>query len=277
MQCKVQGHPSPKIEWHKDDERINQDIRIKMLREGEFCILSIKDTKAQDSGVYMCVAFNDFGSEATSTELVIEDILIEPKFEEKMKNIDICEGEDAIMKVKVKATPTPAIQWYKEGKEISNSGQFTLKSNEVEGIYSLLVRNCNTKDAGRYTCLARNEAGETKCTARLDIKPSLSAPVFDGGEQEVPIVVEEGRTLKLEVSVKGKPIPKLKWYKDGRLLLNTSHLSIGSTGAQSSLGISRVAQKDAGVYKCAASSTSGTSFKLFNVTIPGMKMTPLLS
>lgn len=271
MECKVKGHPAPKIEWHKDDEKINQDGRIKTQRDGEFCVLSIKDTRPRDSGVYMCVAFNDFGSEATSAELEVQQAASEPRFEEKLKSVDVSEGKEAIMKVKLKGTPAPTLEWFKDGKELITGERITIESNLSDGIYSLIIQDCDIKDAGRYLCSAKNEAGETKCSARLDVKPSATGPVFDGGDREVPIAVEEGGTLKLEVNVKCKLAPKVKWYKDGRLLLSSSRLFMRGTGGEYSLEISRVVTKDAGVYKCMASSAGGSSFKLFNVTIPGKR------
>lgn len=271
MECKVQGHPAPKIEWHKDDEKINQDSRMKMQRDGEFCVLSIKEARPRDSGVYMCVAFNEFGSEATSAELEVQQPATEPRFEEKLQSVDVTEGKDAVMKVKVKGTPAPTLEWFKDGKELVTSERVTIKSNLSDGIYSLIIQDCDTKDAGRYSCSAENDAGETKCSARLDVKPSSTGPVFDGGDREVPIAVDEGGTLKLVVNIKGKPAPKVKWYKDGRLLLSSSRLFIRGTGGEYSLEISSVVTKDAGVYKCVASCAGESSFKLFNVAIPGKK------
>lgn len=269
MECKLQGQPSPKIEWHKDDEKLNLGGRIKADQEGQYCVLSIKDTRPQDSGMYMCVAFNDFGSEATSAELEVQSIPIEPVFEEKLKNTEVLEGKEATFTVKVNSDSSPTINWYKDNKDIASSGRYMLTSIVDDGIYSLVIRNCEVKDAGRYTCIAKNNAGETKCNGRLEVKPSVTMPIFESGDQDEPIDIEEGMKLQLLVNVRNKPFPKVKWYKDGRLLLTGARLYIRGVGGEYSLEVPRVTTKDAGLYKCIATSAGGTASKVFNVTIKG--------
>lgn len=270
MECKLQGQPSPKVEWHKDDEKLNLGGRLKAEREGQYCILTIKDSNPQDSGVYMCVAFNDFGSEATSAELEVESALIEPVFEEKLKNFEAIEGKEATFTVKVNSNSSPTITWCKDNKNIAGSGRYMLTSIVDDGIYSLVIRNCESKDTGRYTCIAKNNAGETKCNARLEVKPSVTVPVFEAGDQDEPVEMKEGGKLQLLVNVKNKPFPKVKWYKDGRLLLSGARLYIRSTGGEYSLEVPRVTAQDAGSYKCVATSQGGTASKVFNVTIAGI-------
>ena len=270
LECKLQGQPSPKVEWHKDDEKINLGGRIKAEREGQYCVLTTRDCRPRDSGTYMCVAYNDFGSIATSAELKVESVLSEPVFEEKLKNIEGTEGKEATFTVKLNSSASPTVTWYKDSKDIAGSGRHMLTSIVEDGIYSLVIRNCELNDSGRYTCIAKNDAGESKCSGRLEIKPSLTSPVFESGDHDEPIEVEEGGKLQLLVNVKNKPHPKVKWYKDGRLLLTGARIYIRSTGGEYSLEVPRVTAKDAGLYKCVATSPGGTASKVFNVTIAGM-------
>ena len=270
LECKLQGQPSPKVEWHKDDEKLNLGSRIKAEREGQYCVLTIKDSKPQDSGVYMCVAFNDFGSIATNADLTIESVLTEPVFEEKLKNIEVTEGKEATFTVKVNPNSSTTVTWCKDNKDIVGSGRHMLTSIVEDGIYSLVIRNCEVNDTGRYTCIAKNDAGEIKCSGRLEAKASVTVPVFESGDHDEPIEIEEGGKLQLLVNVKNKPYPKVKWYKDGRLLLTGARLYIRSTGGEYSLEVPRVTAKDAGLYKCVATSPGGTASKVFNVTIAGM-------
>ena len=272
LECKLQGQPSPKVEWHKDDEKINLGGRIKAEREGQYCVLTIKDCKPQDSGVYMCVAYNDFGSVGTSAELTVESVLSEPVFEEKLKNIECTEGKEATFTVKLNSISSPKVTWYKDNKDLAGSGRHMLTSIMEDGIYSLVIRNCEPSDSGRYSCIAKNDAGESKCSGRLEIKQSLTLPVFESGDHDEPVEIEEGGKLQLLVNVKNKPYPKVKWYKDGRLLLTGARIYIRSTGGEYSLEVPRVTAKDAGLYKCVATSPGGTASKVFNVTIAGMVM-----
>lgn len=269
LECKLQGQPSPKVEWHKDDEKLNLGSRIKAEREGQYCVLTIKDCKPKDSGVYSCVAYNDFGSIATNTEIIVESVLTEPEFDEKLKNFEVTDGKEATFTVKVNSSSPPTITWCKDNKDIAGSGRYMLTSFVEDGIYSLVIRNCEVKDTGRYTCIARNDTGETKCSGRLEVKPSVTVPVFESGDHDEPVEIEEGGKLKLLVNVKNKPYPKVKWYKDGRLLLTGARHYIRGTGGEYSLEVPRVTAKDAGMYKCVATSPGGTASKVFNVTLTG--------
>ncbi len=270
LECKLQGQPSPKVEWHKDDEKVNLGSRIKADREGQYCVLTVKDCKPRDGGMYMCVAYNDFGSIGTSAELTVESVLSEPVFEDKLKNVEVTEGKEATFTVKMDSMSSPTVTWCKDNKDIAGSGRHMLTSIVEDGIYSLVIRNCELNDSGRYTCIAKNDAGETKCSARLEVKQSVTMPVFESGDRDEPIEIEEGGKLRLLVNVKNKPYPKVKWYKDGRLLLTGARLYIRSTGGEYSLEVPRVTAKDAGLYKCVATSPGGTASKVFNVTIAGM-------
>lgn len=270
LECKLQGQPLPKVEWHKNDEKLDVGGRIKAEREGQYCVLAIKDCKPQDGGVYMCVAYNDFGSIATNAELRVDSLLIEPQFEEKLKGIEVTEGKEATFTVKVNSNSSPTITWCKDNKDIAGSGRYMLTSIVDDGIYSLVIRNCEVRDTGRYTCIIKNDAGEAKCSGRLEVKPSVSMPVFESGDRDEPVEVEEGGKLQLLVNVKNKPYPKVKWYKEGRLLLTGAKLYIRSTGGEYSLEVPRVTAKDAGLYKCVATGPGGSASKVFNVTIAGM-------
>ena len=270
LECKLQGQPLPKVEWHKDDEKLDVGGRIKAEREGQYCVLAVKDCQPQDSGVYMCVAYNDFGSIATNAELRVDSLLIEPQFEEKLKGIEVAEGKEATFTVKVNSNSSPKVTWCKDNKDIAASGRYMLTSIVDDGIYSLVIRNCEARDTGRYTCFIKNDAGEAKCSGRLEVKPSVSMPVFESGDRDEPVEVEEGGKLHLLVNVKNKPYPKVKWYKDGRLLLTGAKLYIRSTGGEYSLEVPRVTAKDAGLYKCVATSPGGIASKVFSVTIAGM-------
>lgn len=62
----------------------------------------------------------------------------------------------------VSAHPEPQITWYKNGEELrteyGDSGKYQMSPDGRE----LLITDKNVEDTARYTCLARNLAGEAQ-------------------------------------------------------------------------------------------------------------------
>ena len=52
LTCKVKGHPTPEITWQKDGNDIKDNTVYNISFDGEKCVLKIKETKAEYSGMY---------------------------------------------------------------------------------------------------------------------------------------------------------------------------------------------------------------------------------
>lgn len=270
LECKLDGKPSPNVEWRKNDETLSLGSRVRGDKEGQYCILTVKNCTPEDKGVYMCVAFNNFGSIATSCELIIDSVVTEPVFIEKLNSMDVLEGNEATFSVKVASNTTPSVKWLKDNNEIARSGRHMLTSIVNDGIYTLVIRNCETRDNGRYSCIVTNKTGESQSTASLNVKSLPRLPVFKSEDKDEAMEVKEGDKLQIAITITSKPNPKVKWYKDGMLLLSGAKVYIRNTGDKYSLEIPRVNKMNAGIYKCVATNAGGTASKVFNVKISGI-------
>lgn len=67
----------------------------------------------------------------------------------------------------------------------------------------------------QYTCVAKNEVGETKAPFKLELQ-SLS-PSFVKKLNNA-LDVEQGQPLLLECVVDGSPLPTVQWFKDSEEL-----------------------------------------------------------
>jgi titin len=67
--------------------------------------------------------------------------------------------------------PQPVISWTKNGQELlSKNG---LKVSYDHNHVKLEIKDVTVKDAGRYTCTARNEVGNSSSTADLVVKSNI--------------------------------------------------------------------------------------------------------
>ena len=101
------------------------------------------------------------------------------------------------------------------------------------------------------------------------MKEKLFAPEFSEEQSDTPITVTEGGEVSLDVAINGKPKPDVKWYKDERILRESSRLDIKARGDKHSVVILGIKPEDSGVYKCEAKSKMGTSTRAFDVRVAG--------
>ena len=65
------GTPPFKIEWSKDGNLIQSDDRVKIKKDEEESNLVIKSSKESDAGNYTCTAKNAFGTDSSTTQVLI--------------------------------------------------------------------------------------------------------------------------------------------------------------------------------------------------------------
>lgn len=272
LQCRVSGVPEPSIEWFKDNEPVNEDKRIKMRFDGELSTLKILTTELEDEGSYKCVAKNEFGSAWCASELLINEPNKKPEFIEKMKPVDVTEGEAARFDVRVEGNPFPVVDWFKGRDKLEDEGRHVMMEDEEEGRFTLIVEETIPEDAGTYKCVASNEEGQATSKAALAVKEKMIVPEFTDSEESAPINVTDGEEICLTVGIKGKPTPTVEWYKDDKKLRKTSRVKMDAEGDKFSLVILDVTPDDSGKYKCEASSKAGTATRTFDVNVAGMSL-----
>lgn len=68
----------------------------------------------------------------------------------------------------VAGRPIPDMLWFREGVRVHDDRLHKIVINE-EGINSLIIDATSPSDAGQYTCIARNRAGEDTFTVHLNV------------------------------------------------------------------------------------------------------------
>lgn len=269
LKCMVTGNPEPNIAWFKDGDTVAEEKRYKTQYNGEQATFKIQNTELDDEGEYKCVAENHLGSASCSAELLVNEPNTMPEFEEKMKPVDVIEGELAKFSVKVAGNPPPVIDWFKGKDKLEDEGRIEIIDDEDSGNYTLIINGTLLGDAGTYKCIALNEEGERSCKAALAVKEAVTKPEIVIEPEATQLKVAEGDVVSLSAIVKGKPVPTVDWCKDDEKLRETSRLKIDAKDGEHSLLILEAKPEDSGVYKCQAKSKGGNVEKTYHVDIKG--------
>lgn len=268
LQCDIGGRPAPDVEWFKNGERFEGTRVIKIDNVAGLCTLKIKNVKPEHSGKYKCVARNNAGSAETATEVKIRKEVVRPEMKERLRNKDVREGETA--KLEVRVTGEPELTWTKDGQVIKSEGRFVITDTPTSNnSYTLVINDCKPQDSGRYKCVAKNSEGQVFCSSTVTVLEKQMPPEFLDGAEHSSLDFEEGDELRLEVSVSGKPEPRVKWFKDNMAVMQMSRVRLEQKSGKHTLSVPSLKSSDCGVYKCVASSNAGSVSKIYNVGMKG--------
>ncbi|XP_034744173.1 obscurin isoform X26 [Etheostoma cragini] len=187
MQLKIKGFPKPRVYWFKDGHPLRPSKRILLLAQRDVHGVEILEVKKEDMGEYSAYISNVAGSAYSSARLIVLNPgemmpqdkrdpkvpLVPPRFIERFSNRKVKQGASITLSVKVEGSPPPMVSWLKEesmedvlwikpdtkGYKIASSGRQ----------HSLILMDVGTEYTGTYTCIATNRAGQSICTAHLEV------------------------------------------------------------------------------------------------------------
>ncbi|XP_022174782.1 obscurin-like isoform X6 [Myzus persicae] len=272
LEAKVIGDPLPDIIWFKNDEEIQENERIKVMFEDEIAAIVIKNVEVEDEGEYKVFAKNDLGSDTETINLLIKAA---PKFRRNLIDYEGVTGKDITLTVEIEASPKPIVQWYKDSKVIKKSNRIKYVTDEVSGVYTLIIQDCKMEDVGLYSVVASNQFSQISDACRINLQ---MPPQFIGAlAKEVETL--EGDYVSLSVRVEGDPPPQVKWFFEDKLLVaDKTHIKINAVEDVHTLLISNLTREDSGKYTCEISNEFGknTSEGKLLVKCPPIFETPLI-
>ncbi|KAK2849519.1 hypothetical protein Q5P01_009353 [Channa striata] len=212
--------------------------------------------------------------------LAIQEKCYAPRFLQIPPDLTVEEGRFCRIDFKVGGLPTPDICWYLDGKAIRPDDYHKMLVSE-KGMHSFIIEIVTVHHAGVYECVARNRAGESRFTMRLDVlaQEVLRPPTFV--QKMLNSRALEGDTVRLECKVDASPPPQLFWKKDKDMLrIDPNRMSLyeDASGRQCLL-IEKVVKSDAGWYTLSAINEAGMStcnarLDVGTRTTPAMKTAP---
>ncbi|NXY67553.1 PALLD protein, partial [Glareola pratincola] len=158
----------------------------------------------------------------------------------------------------VSGLPTPDLSWQLNGRPIRPDSSHKMLVRE-NGVHSLIIEPVTARDAGIYTCVASNRAGENTFSLELIVaaKEVHKAPVFIEKLQNTGVT--EGFPVRLECRISGEPSPQIFWKKENEsLTYNTDRVSMHQDNyGYICLLIQGATKEDAGWYTVSAKNEAG--------------------
>ncbi|VDK40947.1 unnamed protein product, partial [Gongylonema pulchrum] len=255
------GVPTPEISWYKDGVPIQVDSERILVKEGEAGqhILIVKQARLEDAGSYSCKATNKVGADETKAQFAVQEVLEAPQFTDQLSELKVTETETAELSVTVTGKPEPEVLWAKDGIPVNIDNVHIATKKDEHGHYSLIIKDARLEDAGVYSCKATSRAGEAESKAQFAVEQTVTeVPEFLEGLQELS--VQEHETAELSVSVVGKPVPQVAWFKDGMPVnIDNSHiLECTDETGHFTLVIKDARAQDVGAYSCKATNIAGS-------------------
>ncbi|XP_016904994.2 muscle M-line assembly protein unc-89 isoform X2 [Apis cerana] len=193
-----------------------------------------------------------------------------PQFDLEVKDTTVFENEQAEFVVRFTGSPLPKIAWFKDGFEIFSSRRTRIITESGKSV--LLIHQTALNDEGEIKCTATNRAGHASTKARLILEapPKIRLP----RQYEDGLLFEQDETIRLKVSLAGRPPPSVIWYHDGEVVLTDERHVFESMDGESILKIPDAKRVDRGEYVVKAINKLGEDTSSFLVTVTDRPAAP---
>jgi len=237
---------------YSEPEAIVQFYKNNVLIENPNLVNSktmvIKNARTSDSGSYHCSANNYITLQMfTSNYKTILTVHANTTFQapyftkQPQTEYTVPRGKNITLECFGAGYPVPRVIWSRLGSSLP------LKS--IKSSTGLTIVHVQPSDRGEYDCVWNNEIRQIKSVIILKV---VEPPRVI--KQPKASTFAEGGELELSCSVTGEPEPTIEWLINGELLMPSKNQEIkGST-----LLISEVEKKHAGIVQCVASNEYGS-------------------
>ncbi|XP_010611354.1 contactin-2 isoform X1 [Fukomys damarensis] len=255
LACRARASPPATYRWKMNGTEMKLEPGSRHQLVGGNLVIT-NPTKAQDAGVYQCLASNAVGT-VISREAVLRFGFLQEFSKEERDPVKAHEGWGVMLPCNPPAHyPGLSYRWLLN--EFPNFIPTDGRHFVSQTTGNLYIARTNASDLGNYSCLATSHMDfSTKSVfskfAQLNLAaedPRLFAPSIKARfPTETYALV--GQQVTLECFAFGNPVPRIKWRKvDGSL-------SPQWATAEPTLQIPSVSFEDEGAYECEAENSRG--------------------
>ncbi|RTG86750.1 hemicentin [Schistosoma bovis] len=214
--------------------KLNQDTPAGGLASAFTSTLTIRSATESDSGKYICEAEHKGGISEADGFLIIH-------------------SSSLVLSCRSEGVPKPKIIWAYNDVPITISTDDDQRITVIEEYFEsrLIIRPAKSGDAGNYSCIAINSAGNRTINILANF---ISPPKIDKLEISSLLPVE-GQEQIFTCHVTGKPKPKVKWDFNGSPVTSSPGIHIDEE--RGVLKLLSVRQDMKGEWTCLAESIAG--------------------
>lgn len=222
LKCRAEGRPLPVVSWilaNRTQVRVQSKdySRVTLTPEGT---LVMQKVSVYDRGFYKCFASNSAGTDTVMVRLQVvaapPDIL-----EEKRQLVRVDVGQSVWMPCTAQGDPQPTTHW------VLMDGTVVMPLHTSSRVHSfpngtLLLKNLDIYDSGKYECIATSSTGSERRVVTLSVEKTEIAPqITETSAWKTELAY--GSQLHLHCSAKGVPKPQIIWRLPSKALVDQWH------------------------------------------------------
>ncbi|XP_061772633.1 immunoglobulin superfamily member 22-like [Nerophis ophidion] len=241
------------VRWLKDGSDITASRRYTFTRRGKRAEVVIEECEQTDEGEYsmVCTQDNDWQEYVTSARLGVDERFASVK--SGMSDLQCPTGSPAELCVVLDDEKVDGV-WLKDGQEITGRGGVQVVQQGA--VHKLIFSGLTDAHEGKYTFRAKGVENEAVLT--VADPPEIDSSVLDMLESQ-PVRLKAGQTATIKIPFKGKPPPKVTWYKDGVEMVEDERMKVERTSDSTTLVIHRCVREDSGAVQLRLKSDCGTT------------------
>uniref|UniRef100_A0A8D3A9S6 Immunoglobulin superfamily member 22 n=1 Tax=Scophthalmus maximus TaxID=52904 RepID=A0A8D3A9S6_SCOMX len=241
------------VRWLKDGRDVAASRRHIFAREGRRAEVTVEDCELTDGGEYsvVCTQDNDTHEYVTSANLTVDERFASVK--SGLSDAQCRTGSPVELSLVLDDEKVDGV-WLKDGEEVSDlSGVQVVKQGAV---HKVLFSGVTHAHEGKYTFRAKGAESEAVLT--IADPPEIDSSALDllGAR---PVTVKAGQTAAIKIPFRGKPPPKVTWYRDGVEVMEDERTKVERTADSTSLVLSRCVREDSGAIMLRLKSDCGTA------------------